>query len=52
MNDLPKPDPEPNRAANYYLWVNWWYRQPENQDRTRDIECRYIEAMQRDKNLD
>ena len=46
------PDPEPDRDANYYEWVKWWYRQPQNQEQVREIERSYIEAMQRDPHLD
>lgn len=45
-------DPEPDRNANYYRWLLWWYRQPENQERAREIERNYIETMQKDRNLD
>ncbi len=45
-------DPEPDREVNYYEWLKWWYRQPQNQEKAREIDRRYIEAMQRDKNLD
>ncbi len=49
--DLPI-DPEPDREADYHQWLKWWYRQPDNQDKARDIFRRYIEAMQKDKHLD
>ncbi len=45
-------DPEPDRDANYYEWLKWWYRQPEHQERAREIESAYIAEMQKDKNLD
>jgi hypothetical protein len=45
-------DPEPDRDGNYYKWLQWWYRQPQNQEKSREIERIYIEAMQKDKNLD
>jgi hypothetical protein len=45
-------DPEPDRDANYYEWLKWWYRQPQNQEKARELERGYIEAMQRDPHLD
>lgn len=45
-------DPEPDRNANYYQWLCWWYRQPKNQAKAAEIERCYIEAMQRDPKLD
>ncbi len=48
----PGRDAEPDRGANYYEWLEWWYRQPENQERAREIEASYIAAMQNDTNLD
>ena len=45
-------DPEPDRGANYYEWLKRWYRQPQNQERAREIERSYVIAMQKDKNLD
>ncbi len=45
-------DPEPARAANYYEWLKWWYRQPEHQERAGEIDRAYIDAMQKDPCLD
>lgn len=45
-------DPEPPKHENYYEWLKWWKRQPENQAKARELEQRYIDAMQKDRNLD
>ncbi len=48
----PGRDREPDRDENYYEWLIWWYRQPQHQERAREIWLNYIEAMQKDRNLD
>lgn len=45
-------DPEPDRDKTYYAWLKWWYRQPENQEKARELERWNIEVIQSDKNLD
>jgi hypothetical protein len=49
MTDI---DHEPDRDANYYEWVQWWHRQPQNKEKAIELEQVYIAAMLRDPHLD
>jgi hypothetical protein len=48
----PDLDPEPTRDENYYEWVQWWHRQPQNKDKAIELDQVYIAAMLRDPHLD